>query len=105
MPLTANALPQPADAVRIEAWDIDPDDPDSAYRCFSGSSWVIGQPDREHDTTVVIVGTQHTDRSTDRRILVERLDDGLTISQARELARALMAAADEAADMNGRDEL
>ncbi|OBH12090.1 hypothetical protein [Mycobacterium sp. E1747] len=105
MPLTANAFPQPADAVRIEEWVIDPGGPDSAYRCFTGSSWVVGQPEREHDTTVVIVGTQHADRSTERGILVERLDDELTIGQARELARALMAAADEAADMNGRDEL
>lgn len=68
---------------------------------FAGSSWVIGQPDRAHDTTVVIVGTQRADRSTDRSILVEHVDDGLTIGQ---VAPALLVAADEAADMNGRDE-
>jgi hypothetical protein len=50
-------------------------------------------PNGGHDTEVLIDGTQHADGRVQRVISID--DDNLTVAQARQLAHALMAAADE----------
>lgn len=50
------------------------------------------------DIHVYVRGWHHVDGSVEREIVVQDLhaDDGLTVAHARQLARALIAAADEA---------
>ncbi len=84
----------PAGAVEVHEWY---DLASAPGRYFTGSAWVVERDDR--DVSVRIDGTQYPDGRADRFILVaegnyERLTE-LTSITARELGRALIAAADK----------
>ncbi|KEF99961.1 MULTISPECIES: hypothetical protein [Mycobacterium] len=89
-----NTFPVPAGALRVYEWQLGPTGPDGApnvYRRFVGSSW---GSDR---FAVGIDGLQHGDGSVERFIYLDKdlgLED-VTAKQARRLARALIAAADD----------
>jgi len=53
----------------------------------------IARDNREQDTPVLVDGTQWSDGRIERRISVD--DDDLTVEQARQVAAALVEAADE----------
>ena len=80
---------------------------DHVTRYFSGSSRVVERDHQDRDVIVQIHGTQGADGGVTRRILVV---DGnteaveLSGDHARQLARALIAAADEAEQMNGYEQ-
>ena len=96
-------VPLPAGAVKVHEWD-DRNEQVGAFRYFTGTSRVVDRDDRDDDIDVLIEGTQYPDGSVDRLIGIHSLDDGpLTIGQARQLARALIAAADETEQMSGYD--
>ena len=101
-------VPMPAGAVRVddEGW-INARTPEAAYRYWTGTTRVVERNDRETDLTVHIGGVQYGDGRVDRDISVHRLDghnDPLTPDQARQLARHLIAAADQADQMDGYDQ-
>jgi len=77
-------------------------DAELELRCFDGTSWVVKRDDKDRDTVVLIDGTQWADGRIERSISV---DDDLTVEQARQLAAALTAAADEADQMNSYDRI
>jgi hypothetical protein len=94
-------LPDPAGAVLV-----DPDWIDSGtdfYRAFHGTSRVIERPNDSTDVRVGIGGLQYAGGGVERWINVAPSAWGLTPAQARGTARALIAAADEAEQMNARD--
>jgi hypothetical protein len=97
-------VPLPAGAVRVDDWyDTGTAEPG---RYFVGSSWVVernNHHNRDTDIMILVDGTQYCDGRVERIISVD--DDDLTISQARELAAALVAAADEAEQMASYDSL
>lgn len=62
-------------------------------RCFRGTSWAVGRNDSDREIEVYIDGTQTVGHGIVRTIIVD--DAGLTVDQARDLAAALTAAADE----------
>lgn len=105
MTTITTALPEPAGAVSIDAWE----DTAEPYRYFTGSSWVVDVDRSEHGSvTVVIDGVQEADGRTERHVCVHVLtgyEDLLTPQEARELARALIDAADEATKMDRDDQL
>ncbi|WP_374023928.1 hypothetical protein [Mycobacterium sp. HNNTM2301] len=79
---------------------------------FQGPERVIDRSDAPYssaqDITVSVRGWQRPDGAVEREIVVDQLhsDDGLTVAHARQVARALIAAADEveaAAASNGSD--
>ena len=79
---------------------------DHVSRYFSGSSRVVERDHQDRDLVVQLYGTQAADGAVTRRIMV--LDGNteaaeLSGAYARALARALIAAADEAEQMNGYD--
>jgi hypothetical protein len=102
-------LPDPAGAVHVAEWD-DMHSIDDGRRYFRGTSRVIERDgDIDADITVEIYGTQGGAGDVIRRIMVsEDNRDTLELSSsdhARQLGRALIAAADEAEQMNGYDEI
>jgi truncated hemoglobin YjbI len=81
--------------------------PDTAP-VFRGSRRVIDRrPDRDQHIDIYIAGAQHHDRSVSHDIVVHELhaEHPLTITQARQLAAALTAAADEAEQMGDYDQI
>lgn len=98
-------IPHPAGAVHIEDWD-DADTPEP-FRFFDGSRWGVDRPHRDSDLEVRVSGLQYHDGRIVRDIVVHELhaDEPITIEQARRLAAALIAAADEVEQMNGYDQL
>lgn len=101
-------FPEPAGAVRVDdEWLLGgrtPEGGPDVWRYFEGSSWIIERDN--DDIEVKIRGLQHADRHVDREIAVGPLHPDIPISaaQARQLARALIAAADELERMDEADE-
>jgi hypothetical protein len=100
--MTNPDIPIPAGAVEVDDWVSEGD---VRFRYFVGRSWIVrrGAPSvPELDYFEVMTdGTQHADGRVER---VLRLDDGrITVEEARELAAALTAAADEV-EMLSRDD-
>jgi hypothetical protein len=98
--LLAN-IPTPAGAGHVGEW-IDLDTP-TPFRFFEGSRRLVERPDRGN-ADVWIIGVQHADgaaRDIDVVLRMPYHDESLTVVQARQLAAALLAAADEADEMNG----
>jgi hypothetical protein len=94
-------VPHPAGATRVYDW-YDTDTP-GAGRFFTGGSWVVERDDRDGDDGDLQIQVYGTQYAADGRVEVfitvdegryERLT-GLTLADARQLGRALMAAADE----------
>ena len=90
-------IPLPAGAVTAE-WQ----DPGTSgvYRYFEGSHWVVGpseDPRQSQGGEVYVRGCQELDGTVEREIAVYELhpDRCVTAQQARQLAEALVAAADE----------
>ncbi|MCV7219854.1 hypothetical protein [Mycolicibacterium elephantis] len=104
---TAHGLPFPAGAVRVEPW-YHPDKPfggesngePGSRRFFVGREWTV-QRDDEGDVRVSVDGEQTAEGTVERFIVVD--GDPFTPGQARDLADALRAAADEADLMAQRD--
>ncbi|GAB4672267.1 hypothetical protein [Mycobacterium avium] len=91
-------LPVPTGA---EWWEWADAGTPQAHRNFHGTRRVIDRRDDPYnapDIEVYVRGWQHLDGSVDREIVGHELnsDEGLTVAHARQLARALIAAADEA---------
>ena len=94
-------VPLPAGADRIGGWyDVDTSTPG---RYFAGSLQVIERDNRDNDTLVLVDGTQWADGRIEQIISLD--DDDLTVEQARQLAAALTAAADEVEQMSGYDRI
>jgi hypothetical protein len=95
-------VPSPADAVSVDEWGdaLTP----HAFRLFHGTTRTV---ELEHGASidVVIRGTQSADGTVEERgILIHGgSDDTITTQEARRLAAALIAAADEAEQMNNCD--
>ena len=101
-------VPLPAGCVRVYDWDP----PEvtgypTASRYFVGTSRVVEVEQHEEDITVTVDGMQWSDGRVERSILVDQThpDDPLTPQQARELAAALVGAADEFEQMAGYDRI
>ena len=83
-------MPIPAGAIDVGAWyDLDAE----PARYFTGMRRVIARDNKDHDTLVLVDGTQWADGRIERIISMD--DDNLTVEQARTLAAALIEAADE----------
>jgi len=99
---TLGCIPPPAGAVVVSDW-YDDNEPMNAppptvaksgvNRYFRGSSWVIERDNRETDMCLTVDGIQRHDGSADRYVVLD--DDAMTPGQARQLAAALLMAADE----------
>jgi hypothetical protein len=103
-PTTPHNLPEPAGAVEVRGWR-DPEIAGELYRAFKGSSWVVQRDEQPDDIRVSISGVQFPDGRIERGIFIDGAIDDLTAAQARALARALIAAADEAETMNSYDQI
>ena len=108
---TKPQFPCPAGALEVEEWQLGSPradgSPPELYRNFTGRTWTIERPEGERDITVKIEGVQQLHGVGQRAIGVMTLDGGeapLSITEARDLARALIAACDEATEMFDRDE-
>jgi len=80
---------------------------DHVSRYFSGSSRVVKRDDKAHDVIVEIHGTQGPDGDVTRHsTVVDGNAETLELSgdHARQLACALIGAADEAEQMNGYEQ-
>ncbi len=91
-------VPHPAGATHVADWYDLQFGIDHVSRYFSGSSRVVERDGNDRDLVVQIDGTQGADGGVTRRILVfdgntEAVE--LSGARARQLARALIAAADE----------
>ena len=108
-------VPHPAGATKVDDW-FNPDapvgtivsyvGPDTA-RYFTGTSRVVDRDDNDEDIDVSIEGEQYVDGRVQRHIVVHHLhgDEPITPGQARQLAAALTAAADECEQMAGYDRI
>ncbi|BBY36310.1 hypothetical protein MMAN_04440 [Mycobacterium mantenii] len=101
-------VPLPAGAGIVDEW-LDAGTP-HAYRTWHGWHRTIAADDPgdrpwSDDIEVYVHGTQATDGTVTRHISVHQLhaDNPVTAAQARQLARTLMAAADEADMMADHD--
>jgi hypothetical protein len=94
-------VPLPAGAVQVDDWD------QWGCRYFTGSKWLVERDDREEDIECSSTGSQHPDGRLERLMHVHRLhaDDPINPAQARQLARALIAAADEYETLTTYDEI
>ena len=82
----------PADAARTLGWTSDEDGVWS--RTFEGTLRAVGTADTDHRAKVLIGGVQFSDATVTRSITVTA-NEGLIATEARELAAALLEAADE----------
>ena len=105
---TANLanVPHPAGAVQVHDWmgpriGEEPDGSTDCARYFLGGSWVVERNSSDTDICIEVDGIQHGDGRVERVVVVD--GDVLTVDQARQLAAALIAAADEVETMNGYD--
>jgi hypothetical protein len=94
-------VPEPAGAVNVDEWTVD--------RSGAPTRWFWGRRrsvdvnvDNPVTVGVGIVGEQHADGASVRWIVVTA-DELLDLPAARQLARALIAAADEADQHNTAD--
>jgi hypothetical protein len=87
-------LPDPPGAVHVGNWH---DAADGHVRRFTGQSWSERPQSTEPDIGVQIVGTQYGDGSAEHMVRVVGCDDPdyLTIGEARQLSRALIAACNQ----------
>jgi hypothetical protein len=94
----------PAGAALVDDW-TDTRTP-TPFRYFEGSRRTVERPHHDTDIDIYVSGTQHHDGSISRDIVVHELhhDHPITLMQARQLAAALTAAADEAEQMAGYDQ-
>ena len=85
-------IPRPAGAKLVDDWyDVDTSEP---ARYFRGSCWIIQRTDGFADYFCVQVdGTQQHDGTATRQVVLDDID--LTADQARQLAQAVLEAADE----------
>jgi hypothetical protein len=92
-------LAPPVDAVELGEWQH-PDD-SSSLRHFLGRPHTIPRPLPDDDVTVRVYGTQHANGRVERLAQVTGLagTDYLNHGEARQLARALIAVANEVAGM------
>ena len=97
--------PHPAGATEVCDW-YDLQYPEDAGPYFTDSSWVVECDDRE-DIAVFIDGIQRLDGRVNRLMHVHQLhaDDSITPSHAQQLARALIAAADDVEAMSSYDDV
>jgi hypothetical protein len=107
MTTTTPSVLMPAGAIKVYDWD-DTESP-HPIRVFDGTTRFIecnGRYEKE-DVMVRLQGIQHADGRVERQIAVSPLheDHPLTIEQARQFARALIAAADEIDQMSEYDKL
>ena len=81
------AVPFPTGAHHVQAWE-------DGSRYFETPRSVV--PIRGEEVAVFTAGSQHADGRITREICVNQLhpDNPITVAQARQIARALMAAAD-----------
>jgi hypothetical protein len=87
---TPQDVPIPGGAIDVADWyDLDTE----PARYFTGMRRVIARDNRDHDTQVLVDGTQWADGRIERIISVD--DDNLTVGQARQIAAALNEAAEE----------
>ncbi|MGV0719007.1 hypothetical protein ABQE93_26765 [Mycolicibacterium sp. XJ662] len=106
---TAANIQMPAGAVSVDSW-YHPDqrigDPPlnggepGSLRHFTGSSWAV-EYGNGGSVSVLINGEQHADGRIERNIAID--DDSFSVGQARQLAAALAAAADEVEQMNNHE--
>jgi hypothetical protein len=99
-------VPHPAGATHVADWYDMQFGIDHVSRYFTGSSRVVERNDQARDVIVQIDGTQGADGDATRRILI--FDGNTEVLQlsgdhARQLARALIAAADEIEQMANDD--
>jgi hypothetical protein len=88
-------LPAPAGATRVGDWEpAQRTGYPGPIRYFHGTRRTVEGGYRE-DIEIQIEGIQHSDGRAGRAIRVSGVRDVLSIADARQLARALMAAADE----------
>ena len=83
---------RPADATRTLEWTSDQDDVWS--RTFEGTLRAVDTAETGHPAKVLTGGVQFSDATVTRSITVTA-NEGLTAGEARELAAALLEAADE----------
>jgi hypothetical protein len=99
-------VPFPGGAVKADWHDLHSP---NAFRYFEGSRWAVDRREdlpSSEDIDVYIRGTQELDGTVHREIVVHQLhsDDPITPGQARQLARALIAAVAEIDGWAARDE-
>jgi hypothetical protein len=99
-------VPYPGGAVKADPWE---DLSSSPFRYFEGSRWVVDRREdlpSSRDIDVYIAGIQAPDGTIEREVVVNQChaDDPMTPRQARQLARALIAAVAEVDGWAARDE-
>ncbi|MEB4207995.1 hypothetical protein [Mycobacterium sp. 94-17] len=86
----------PAQAIRVGEWD----DIAGGFRVFDGPKWRIKHTTdrgRGTETVISVVGLQHANGNTLREIIIDCPGTPIvTPAEARDLARAINAAADSA---------
>jgi hypothetical protein len=88
-------VPAPAGATHVDDWN-DAEDESGAFRYFRGARrFIQGLQDGVNDAEVAINGTQSADGRVERFIGIYADDSALTSAQAREVGRALIAAAND----------
>jgi hypothetical protein len=95
---TTPSLPgTPAGAVHIGTWQ---EAAEGYLRRFCGRSWLIERPHPNTDIALLLIGTQYADGRVEHMVRITGLvnPDVLTIAEARQMARALFSACDEAVD-------
>jgi hypothetical protein len=89
-------LAPPAGATLVDEWD----NIGAAFRAFDGPEWRIKHTaghGRRADIVVTVVGLQYADGHAERKIIIDCPDTPIvTPAEARQLGRALIAAADAA---------
>jgi hypothetical protein len=97
-------IPNPPGAKRVDDWEVrtGPDGPPTVFRCFTGAWRVVDRP-QDRAIAVELGGLQHLDGRISPEVYVSAIDGPLTPAIARQLGAALIAAADEAQQMNGHE--
>ncbi|MGD9622860.1 MAG: hypothetical protein AB7G47_22210 [Mycolicibacterium sp.] len=100
-------LPVPDAPIRMSAWE--PADDDNTLgpwlRTYDLRDWIIdlpGEPPRASRADLTLAGAQLDDGRIERWVIVEANSVRMTSAKARELAAALLAAADELDQLDGR---
>lgn len=97
-------IPDPAGALTLYDWYVDTDEAGNPelVRAFRGSHCEIDTPGRGPGCQVWVYGMQHGDGAIERGIWVDNAEE-LSAATARQLARALISAADEIDRVSERD--
>lgn len=99
-------VPRPAGAVEVSEWQPDDRGPATHYRCVEAERWMVESDGDSGAVGVCLAAVQWSDGAVvDHEIAVIERDfkgnDTLTAMQARQLGRALIAAADELDTLSG----